>query len=235
MQPVPGSRPGRGHHHRAGQLQGRLGRDHRRRRAAEREQGQGAAEQRRAASRSQPLSPVRAHGHRWLPAGGRRQQHVRRRRGGRAHQRRPRGARERHQPQPRDPLTEMTMKMLVAIACAAFAVAASGADYPAPREGSWTPRDFHFHTGEVLPEQRLVSEHLGVKRLRLVIGNSMGGMETWLWAQKYPRAMDIAVPMASLPTEMASRNWMTRRLIVDSIRNDPEWMNGNYTRQPRSA
>ncbi|HEY3074513.1 MAG TPA: alpha/beta fold hydrolase, partial [Burkholderiales bacterium] len=76
--------------------------------------------------------------------------------------------------------------------------------------------------------QRLVSEHLGVKRLRLVIGNSMGGMETWIWAQKYPRAMDVAVPMASLPIEMSSRNWMTRRLIVDSIRNDPEWMNGNY-------
>jgi homoserine O-acetyltransferase len=83
--------------------------------------------------------------------------------------------------------------------------------------------------------QRLVSEHLGVKRLRLVIGNSMGGMETWIWAQKYPRAMDVAVPMASLPIEMSSRNWMTRRLIVDSIRNDPEWMNGNYAKQPKSA
>jgi homoserine O-acetyltransferase len=83
--------------------------------------------------------------------------------------------------------------------------------------------------------QRLVTEHLGVQRARLVIGNSMGGMETWIWAQKYPGFMDVAVPMASLPTEMASRNWMMRRLIVDSIRNDPEWMNGNYTRQPRSA
>lgn len=82
---------------------------------------------------------------------------------------------------------------------------------------------------------RLVSEHLGVRRLRLVIGNSMGGMETWLYAQKYPTFMDVAVPMASLPTEMASRNWILRRLITDSIRNDPEWQNGNYTRQPRSA
>ncbi|MGH7310598.1 MAG: hypothetical protein ACREK6_18100, partial [Candidatus Rokuibacteriota bacterium] len=45
---------------------------------------------------------------------------------------------------------------------------------------------------------------------------------------------DVAVPMASLPTEMSGRNWMTRRLIIDSIRNDPEWMNGNYTKQPRS-
>jgi homoserine O-acetyltransferase len=82
---------------------------------------------------------------------------------------------------------------------------------------------------------RLLTEHLGVRRLRLVLGNSMGGMEIWLFAQKYPAFMDLAVPMASLPTEMASRNWMMRRLIIDSIRNDPEWMNGNYTKQPRSA
>jgi homoserine O-acetyltransferase len=63
----------------------------------------------------------------------------------------------------------------------------------------------------------------------------MGGMEIWIFAQKYPAFMDLAVPMASLPTEMASRNWMMRRLIIDSIRSDPEWMNGNYTKQPRSA
>jgi len=84
-------------------------------------------------------------------------------------------------------------------------------------------------------QYRLVTQGLGVHRLRLVIGNSMGGMETWLLAQKYPAFMDIAVPMASLPTAMASRNWILRRLITDSIRNDPEWMNGNYTKQPRSA
>jgi homoserine O-acetyltransferase len=84
-------------------------------------------------------------------------------------------------------------------------------------------------------QHRLVTEHLGVKRARLVMGNSMGGMETWIWAQKYPGFMDAAAPMASSPMEMSSRNWMTRRLIIDSIRNDPEWMNGEYTKQPRSA
>jgi homoserine O-acetyltransferase/O-succinyltransferase len=82
---------------------------------------------------------------------------------------------------------------------------------------------------------RLLTEHLGVRHLRLVLGNSMGGMETWIFAQKYPEFADIAVPMASLPSEMSSRNWMLRRLIVDSIRNDPQWQNGNYTAQPRSA
>ena len=82
-------------------------------------------------------------------------------------------------------------------------------------------------------QHRLVREHLGVKHLRLVIGNSMGGMQTWIWAQKHPDYMDVAVPMASLPTEMSGRNWMMRRLLAESIRNDPEWMNGNYTKQPR--
>ena len=87
----------------------------------------------------------------------------------------------------------------------------------------------------VRAHHRLLTEHLGVRHLRLVIGNSMGGMETWLFAQAYPGFADIAVPMASMPVEMSGRNWMLRRLIIDSIRNDPDWAGGNYTRQPRSA
>ena len=83
-------------------------------------------------------------------------------------------------------------------------------------------------------QYRLVKEHLGVKHLRVIIGNSMGGMQTWIWGQKYPDFMDALVPMASQPTEMSSRNWMLRRLVIDSIKNDPEWMGGNYTKQPRS-
>lgn len=84
-------------------------------------------------------------------------------------------------------------------------------------------------------QYRLVTEHLQVKHLRLVIGNSMGGMQAWLWATKYPKAMDVAVPMASTPSAMSGRNWMMRRLIIDSIRSDPDWMNGEYTKQPRGA
>lgn len=83
-------------------------------------------------------------------------------------------------------------------------------------------------------QYRLVKEHLGVKHLRVIIGNSMGGMQTWIWGVRYPDFMDALVPMASQPAEMSSRNWMLRRLIIDSIRNDPEWNNGNYTKQPRS-
>lgn len=87
----------------------------------------------------------------------------------------------------------------------------------------------------VVAHHRLLTEHLGVKHLRLVLGNSMGGMETWLFAQMFPGFADIAVPMASLPVPMSGRNWMMRRLIVDSIRNDPAWQGGNYTQQPASA
>ena len=85
----------------------------------------------------------------------------------------------------------------------------------------------------VLAQYRLVSEGLGIKRLRLVIGNSMGGMHTWLWGTKYPEFMDALVPMACQPTEMAGRNWMTRRMLVDSVRNDPDYKDGEYTTQPK--
>jgi len=104
-----------------------------------------------------------------------------------------------------------------------------------PSDGLRTRFPKYNYDDMVDAQYRLVTEHLGIKRLRLVIGNSMGGMQTWIWAQKYPAMMDVAVPMASLPTQMSGRNWMMRRLIIDSIRNDPEWKNGEYTQQPKSA
>ena len=82
-------------------------------------------------------------------------------------------------------------------------------------------------------QYRLVREGLGVKHLRLVIGNSMGGMHTWLWGVKYPDFMDVLVPMASQPTAMAARNWMLRRMMIETIRNDPDYNQGKYTTQPR--
>jgi homoserine O-acetyltransferase/O-succinyltransferase len=219
----------------------------------------------------------------------------------------------------------MRIASLVRLCAASLMIAtggaALGADYPAPRDGTWVARDFRFHTGEVMPElrikyrtvgaptgepvivlhgttgsaasmltpayagelfgagqpldaskyfiilpdaighgqtakpsdglrakfphynyddmvlaqYRLVTEGLGVKHVRLVTGNSMGGMHSWIWGVKYPDFMDALAPMASQPTEMASRNWMLRRLITDSIRNDPEWKGGDYTTQPKSA
>jgi len=104
-----------------------------------------------------------------------------------------------------------------------------------PSDGLRTSFPKYNYDDMVDAHYRLLTEHLGVRRLRLVLGNSMGGMKIWILAQKYPGFMDVAVPMASLPMEMSSRNWILRRLIIDSIRNDPEWMNGNYSKQPRSA
>ncbi len=195
---------------------------------------------------------------------------------------------------------------------------ALAADYPAPIEGDWIARDFHFHTGDVLPElrlhyttvgarsgepvlilhgtngtgggflrpdfagelfgpgqpldarthflilpdalgagksskpsdgmrtkfpaynyddmvraqYRLVTEGLGIRHVRLIIGTSMGGMHVWIWGEKYPDFMDALMPTAAQPVEVAGRNWMLRRMFIDLIRNDPAWNNGNYTTQP---
>jgi homoserine O-acetyltransferase len=86
----------------------------------------------------------------------------------------------------------------------------------------------------VRAQHRLVTEGLGIAHLRLVLGNSMGGMHAWLWATTFPEAMDAVVPMASQPTEMSSRNWMLRRLLVEAIRRDPAYAGGNYAEQPPS-
>ena len=83
-------------------------------------------------------------------------------------------------------------------------------------------------------QYRLLTEGLGIRHLRLVIGNSMGGMQTWLWGESYPDFMDALVPMASQPTAMAARNWMLRRHDDETIRKDPDYNDGNYTEQPRS-
>lgn len=102
-----------------------------------------------------------------------------------------------------------------------------------PSDGMKTSFPKYDYDDMVEAQCRLVTEGLGVKHLRLVIGNSMGGMHTWLWGEKYPKAMDALIPMASQPTEMASRNWMLRRIMLDTIRSDPDYNGGNYTSQPR--
>jgi homoserine O-acetyltransferase len=102
-----------------------------------------------------------------------------------------------------------------------------------PSDGMKTAFPKYDYEDMVDAQFRLIKEGLGVKHLRLVIGNSMGGMHTWIWGVKYPHLMDALVPMASQPTEMASRNWMLRRIMLETIRNDPDYNGGNYTAQPR--
>jgi homoserine O-acetyltransferase len=84
----------------------------------------------------------------------------------------------------------------------------------------------------VAAQYRLLTEGLKVNHLRLVFGTSMGGMQTWLWGEIHPDFMDALMPMASLPTQISGRNRVWRRVIIDSIREAPEWQNGNYQAQP---
>ncbi len=83
-------------------------------------------------------------------------------------------------------------------------------------------------------QRRLLTEGLGVNHLRLVMGTSMGGMQTWLWGERFADFMDALMPLASLPTQISGRNRVWRRTVIDAIRNDPAWQEGNYTTQPPS-
>jgi homoserine O-acetyltransferase len=103
-----------------------------------------------------------------------------------------------------------------------------------PSDGMRTSFPRYTYEDMVRAQYRLVTEHLGIRHLKLVTGTSMGGMHTWMWGEMYPDFMDALMPMSSQPTEVAGRNWMLRRMMLDMIRADPTWNNGNYTEQPRS-
>ncbi len=84
----------------------------------------------------------------------------------------------------------------------------------------------------VRAQHLMLTDHLGVKHLRLVMGTSMGGMMSWVWGYMYPEFMDALMPLASLPVEIAGRNRMMRKMMIDSIENDPEWKGGEYQSPP---
>jgi homoserine O-acetyltransferase len=92
----------------------------------------------------------------------------------------------------------------------------------------------HYEYDDMIELQyRLLTQGLGVNHLRLVMGTSMGGMHSWLWAEQHSDFMDAAMPLASQPVEIAGRNRMMRRMIMDDIRNSPDWDNGEYKNQPQ--
>jgi homoserine O-acetyltransferase/O-succinyltransferase len=91
----------------------------------------------------------------------------------------------------------------------------------------------HYDYADMVRAQySLVTEHLGIRHLRLIVGGSMGGMHAWLWGEMYPEFMDALMPLQCLPVEIGGINRMLRRVIIDGIRNDPEWRNGDYQQQP---
>ncbi len=107
------------------------------------------------------------------------------------------------------------------------------------RGGSSKPSDGlrakfpHYRYRDIIASQhRLLTEHLGIRHLRLVLGSSMGGMHCWMWGGMYPGFMDALVPIASQPVEISGRNWISRRIAIEAIRNDPGWNEGNYTAKP---
>lgn len=77
-------------------------------------------------------------------------------------------------------------------------------------------------------DHRLLTEHLGVEHLRLAMGTSMGGMQSWMWGEAHPGFMDALMPLASLPVQISGRNRMWRKMAMDAIRADPAWNGGDY-------
>jgi len=102
-----------------------------------------------------------------------------------------------------------------------------------PSDGMRMKFPHYGYTDMVRLQQRLLTEGLGVNHLRLVMGTSMGCMHSWIWVERFSDFMDGAVPLACAPTEIAGRNRMMRRMILDFIRDDPDWNNGNYTKPLR--
>jgi homoserine O-acetyltransferase len=107
------------------------------------------------------------------------------------------------------------------------------------RGGSAKPSDglrmkfpHYRYVDMVVVTHRLLVEQLGVRHVRLVLGTSMGGMQSWMWGEMYPDFMDALVPIASQPIAISGRNWMYRRIGIEAIRNDADWNGGNYDQSP---
>lgn len=87
----------------------------------------------------------------------------------------------------------------------------------------------------VAAQHELLEKGLGVNHLRLIMGTSMGCMHSWVWGETYPDFMDAMMPLACLPVQIAGRNRVWRKMVIDGIRQDPDWKNGDYTTEPRAA
>jgi homoserine O-acetyltransferase len=101
-----------------------------------------------------------------------------------------------------------------------------------PGDGLHVRFPHYTYDDMVAAQYELLTKKLGVNHLRLVMGTSMGGMQAWVWGETYPDFMDALMPLASLPVEIAGRNRIWRRMAMDAIRDDPEWLSGEYKTQP---
>jgi homoserine O-acetyltransferase/O-succinyltransferase len=87
----------------------------------------------------------------------------------------------------------------------------------------------------VSAHHQLLTAGLGVNHLRLIFGTSMGCMHSFVWGETYPDFMDALMPMACQPVQIAGRNRIWRKMLMDAIRSDPEWKGGDYSDEPRQA
>jgi homoserine O-acetyltransferase len=101
-----------------------------------------------------------------------------------------------------------------------------------PSDGLRARFPHYGYADMVEAQRRLLVEKLGVRRLRLLVGTSMGCMHAWVWLEAQPKFIDAALPLACLPVQIAGRNRMLRRMAVESIRTDPAWKGGDYAAQP---
>jgi len=104
-----------------------------------------------------------------------------------------------------------------------------------PSDGAHARFPPYGYTDMVEAQHRLLVDGLGVGHLRLLMGTSMGCMHGFLWAEQYPAFMDGLMPLACLPVQIAGRNRMWRRMIIDAIREDPAWKGGDYETEPTGA
>ena len=102
-----------------------------------------------------------------------------------------------------------------------------------PSDGLHAKFPHYGYVDLVTAEYRLVTEALHVDHLLVVMGTSMGCMHSWMWAERYSDLMDGIVPLACLPTQIAGRNRMLRKLAIDAIVLDSGYRNGEYgSREP---
>jgi homoserine O-acetyltransferase/O-succinyltransferase len=104
-----------------------------------------------------------------------------------------------------------------------------------PSDGTHAHFPQYDYDDMVLGHYRLLTEGLGVNHLRLIFGTSMGCMHSFVWGETYPDFMDALMPLACLPVQIAGRNRIWRKMVMDAIRSDPDWKGGDYTSEPQQS
>jgi homoserine O-acetyltransferase len=104
-----------------------------------------------------------------------------------------------------------------------------------PSDGLHARFPQYAYADMVAAQHALLQQGLQVDHLRLVLGTSMGCMHTFMWGETYPDFMDALMPLACLPVQIAGRNRLWRNLVIQAIRKDPEWMQGDYKTEPLGA